>query len=396
MEVIAVIAGSLVAWSLISQRAERLNLSAPIAFVAVGMAVTHGPLAFLHVSLGTVGVREIAEITLAVVLFGDAGTVDLRKLRRDAVLPSRLLIVGLPLTMGLGAVAAHWLLGTSWWVSALIGAAVAPTDAALGAAIIEDERVPAKVRRILNVESGLNDGIATPFVNFFLAAAIVGTSLETASEGQALVELAVGVAGGVLIGGLGGWAMSSASAKGWSTPGFRAIGTASLSILAYAGMVHLGGNGFVAAFVAGLAYSGATAATRAKAELGFTHDAGHVLSLTVWFLFGALAIPVLRQARWTDVAFAVAALTIIRMGPVALSLIGSGFDRATVGVVGWFGPRGLASVVFALVAAEGLAPADGRRALTVITVTVLLSVVAHGISAAPVARGYSALTHANT
>lgn len=389
--VVALVALAVTGWSLISARAESLYISPPMAFVALGLVVSAGPLAFVHLSIGSDSVREIAEITLAVVLFGDAATVDLGRLRRDVALPARLLGIGLPLTMALGTLVTHLLVPSlSWWVCALVGASIAPTDAALGAAIIEDPRVPAKVRRVLNVESGLNDGIATPFVHAFLVAAVVGTAYEIESESRALVELAIGVGFGVALGAAAGWALDRARQRGWMTPAAAPVGTAAVAVSSYAGAVVLGGNGFVAAFVAGLAFGGATARAGAKPELAFTHQAGQLLSNLVWFLFGALVLPSLQAATWREALVAVLALTVVRMGPVALSLLGSGLDRETVAVVGWFGPRGLASVVFALLAAGSLPPADGERVLAVIGMTVLFSVVAHGASAAPVAQRFSA------
>lgn len=390
MEVLAVIAGCFAVWGAVSARLERWNVSAPIAFVAVGMVLSAGSDPLLHIRLGSEAVLQLTELTLAVVLFGDAAGVPLRKLRADAALPARLLLLGLPLTMALGTLGAHLLLpGLSWWVCAVIGTAVAPTDAALGAAIVEDERVPGRIRRILNVESGLNDGIATPFVSFFLVAALVGTSREITSDGHALVELAEGVALGALIGVGGGRALSAAARRGLANPAFVPIATAALGVGAYAATVAVGGNGFVAAFVGGLAYG----ATRpSAAALHLTHQAGQVLSLIVWFLFGALVLDPLGHVTWREVAFAAAALTVVRMGPVALSVLGTGLDRATVAVVGWFGPRGLASVVFALLAAEALGPDDSQRVLAVVGCTVLASVVLHGASASPIAGRYGA-TH---
>lgn len=396
LAVVAAVAASMLLWSLVSSRFERWNVTAPMVFVAVGLIAANRPLHLVHVRLGSEGLREIAEIALAVVLFGDAARVNVAKLRRDVALPGRLLLVGLPLTMALGTVSAHWLLpGLSWLVCAVIGAAVAPTDAALGAAIIEDERVPARIRRVLNVESGLNDGIATPFVNFFLVAAVAGTALETSSEGHALVELAVGAGVGAFVGLAGGWCLALARAAGIGGDAYRKLGVAALSILAYAMVVEIGGNGFVAAFIAGLAYGAVTPAEDDRdASLEFTHDSAETLSLIVWFLFGAVLVPALTHASWRDVVFGVAALTVIRMLPVALSLIGSGLDAATVGIVGWFGPRGLASVVFALLALARLAPSNGQRVTTVITTTVVMSVVLHGVSAAPIAGRFGA-THAD-
>jgi len=389
LAVVVAIASGLVLWSVVAERLERWNITAPIVFVAVGLLLANGPTRLVDVRLGGPGIAELAEITLAVVLFGDAARVSLADVRHDLGLPSRLLFIGLPLTMLLGTVAARLLFPSLSWWGAVIGAAVAPTDAALGAAIVNDERVPARIRRVLNVDSGLNDGIVTPFVKFFIVAAVIGTSLETESEGGALAELAIGVAGGAAIGVLGGWLMSRARAAGIGAKSYRKVGVTALAILSYAALVEIGGNGFVAAFVAGLAYGAVTTDERDE-SLEFTHQSAELMSVIVWFFFGAVMVPTLQDASWQEVLFAVGALTVVRMVPVAVALLGTGFYAATVGVLGWFGPRGLASVVFALLALEGLEPADAQRAVTIITATVLMSVVAHGVSAGPIAARYGA------
>ncbi len=377
-------------YSLVSARLQRWQITPPMAFVGMGFVLATVPISLLHLRISSAGIATIAELTLAVVLFADAAGVKVMELRQDLFVPGRLLLVGLPITMALGTVAAHLLFpGLSWWVCGVIGTAVAPTDAALGAAIIEDERVPARVRRILNVESGLNDGIATPFVNFFVAAAVAGSALATGSKGDALVAIVGGVLGGALIGVAGGWMIEKARAAQWAGSHHRGIGVAALAVVSYAGVVEAGYNGFVAAFVAGLAFG---AVTRAEDDdlLKFTHQTASLMSMVVWFLFGAVMVPLLANASWRDWAFAVLALTIIRMAPVALSLVGAGLDRATVGVIGWFGPRGLASVVFALLAAEALAPQASERVVPIITATVVLSVMLHGVSAGPLGARYGA------
>ncbi len=393
LAVIAAIAGTLVVWAVVSRRLERWNVSAPMWFVIVGFALANGPVSVVEVGLQSEGLREMAEIALAIVLFSDAARVNVRDLRSDAGLPTRLLLLGLPITMALGTVAAHLLFPSlDWWVCAVIGAAVAPTDAALGAAIIEDERVPARIRRVLNVESGLNDGIATPFVKFFLVAAVAGTALETESEGRALAEMATGVIVGIAIGFVAAWLLRRARLAGWASTSYRAVGVTAIALLSYAAVVELNGNGFVGAFIAGMAFGAATK-DQLDESLEFTHEAAELGSLIVWFMFGAVMLPSLQDAQWQDFVFALLALTVVRMVPVALVLTGTGLDRATVGVVGWFGPRGLASVVFALLAVESLAPEDSTRVVSIITATVLMSVVLHGASAAPISARYGA-THA--
>ncbi len=390
MAVVAGVAGTLVVWSIISQRFQRWNISAPMWFVAIGFLLSNHPFGVIHVGLQSEGLRTMAELTLAVVLFSDAARVDLRDLRRDAGLPVRLLLVGLPITIALGTFVAHLLFPSlGWWICAVIGAAVAPTDAALGAAIIEDERVPERIRRVLNVESGLNDGIATPFVKFFLVAAVVGTALESESEGRALAEMAIGVAVGAAIGVTAAWLLRRARDAGWAAASYRAVGVAATALLSYAAVVELKGNGFVGAFIGGMAFGAATK-VELEESLEFTHEAAELASLIVWFMFGAVMLPQLADAQWKDFVFAALALTVVRMLPVALVLIGTKLDLPTVGVVGWFGPRGLASVVFALLAVDGLAPEDSARVVSIITATVVMSVVAHGVSAAPISARYAA------
>jgi len=381
----------LVVWGLFSARLGRWNISAPIAFVGAGLLLGSGSSPLIHVSVESESAKVVTELTLAVVLFGDAATVSLRRLRGDAGLPSRLLVVGLPLTIAAGTVAAHLLLpGLSWWVCAVVGAAVAPTDAALGSAIIEDERVPARIRRLLNVESGLNDGIATPFVNFFLVAALVGTSFDIGSKGGALVSLALGAVIGAAVGACAGRGLEIAQRRGLAEQAFVPIATTAVAIGAYSLAVAGNGNAFVAAFVAGIAYRAAHSVEVPAATLKFTRDCGSVLSLVVWFGFGLVLPGVLGRTTWREVAFALAALTVVRMVPVAAALVGTGLDRATVAVVGWFGPRGLASVVFALIALGTLPAADADRVILAIGITVLLSVILHGATAAPVAGRYGA------
>ncbi len=318
----------------------------------------------------------------------------MHELRASAALPARLLAVGLPLTIAAGAAAAWLLYGSSGiWVAAAIGAIVAPTDAALGASVMQDERVPAGVRRLINVESGLNDGIATPFVNLFLAAAATTEAVHGASSvAAAVVELVGGVALGLGVGVTGAVLLAASRRHRWSAPGFRPLAIGALALFAYSASLAAGTNGFVAAFVAGMAF-GTVDHHNDEAALHFTEEVGLLLSLLVWFGFGAvMLVPGFEDAGWRDVLFALLALTVLRMGPIALALAGSGLDRATVAFVGWFGPRGLASVVFGLVAVDSLAPEESRVVLAAVTVTVALSVLLHGVSASPLASRYGVYT----
>jgi len=388
--VLTVVAVSALLWSLLSARLERLNISAPMAFVVFGLVSTHGPLSVIDVQISSSLARSVAEITLAIVLFVDASRVNVRALRHDAALPARLLAIGLPLTIGAGIlVAAALYRGTGLWVAAVIAAAVAPTDAALGAAIMQDRRVPGRIRRVLNVESGLNDGIATPFVGVFLAGAATSEAVHGAGGvGSAVVDLLGGAAIGIGIGLAAAVLMRMAAARGYSAPAFRPLTALAVALLAYAGTVELGANGFVAAFVAGMAF-GSVIPAELEPTVEFTNVVGEVLSLLMWFVVGsAMLVPAFQDARWQDAAFAALALTVIRMVPVAIACAGLGLDRRTVLFIGWFGPRGLASVIFALLAFDTLEAADGHRVLTAVTITVVVSVVAHGVTASPFSARY--------
>lgn len=388
---LAVISGCVVVWGLVSSRLERWNVSAPIAFVVLGLVATHGPIAAIHLNLHSSTIRSLAEVTLALVLFADASRVNVHRLRADLAQPVRLLGIGLPLTIGAGAALAAGLFsGAGLWVAATIGAIVAPTDAALGASIMEDERVPARVRRVLNVESGLNDGIATPFVNLFLAGAATAEAIHGASSvAMAALDLLGGAGIGIGVGLLGALLLAQARKHHWSEPSFRPLAVLALALFAYSAAVLAGTNGFVAAFVAGMAFGTALEHVEDDEPLEFSHEAGTLMSLLVWFAFGAvMLVPGLDGATWRDVAFALLALTVVRMVPVAVSLAGAGLDRSTVAFIGWFGPRGLASVVFGLVAVDTLAPAEAKVVLAAVTVTVALSVLLHGVTASPLAARY--------
>ena len=327
-------------------------------------------------------------MTLALLLFSDAARVNLRVLRHDTSIELRLLVVGLPLTIALGTALAVVLFpDLDPWAAAAIGAAVAPTDAALGAQVVEDEHVPARIRRILNVESGLNDGIATPFVTFFVAGAVADTvSHSSTTLGSSLADLGIGVLVGAAV-GLGGAALLVLStSRGLASPAYRGVGVLALALLAFALSIELGGNGFISAFVGGLAFGTVLQGqTQQPESLEFDYQSGTLLSLVVWFLFGAVMVSALEAATWQTAVFAILALTVVRMVPVAIAMTGAGLTRTTVAFMGWFGPRGLASVVFAVIAFDALKGSEATAVLAAITLTVLLSVVAHGLTAAPFA-----------
>jgi NhaP-type Na+/H+ or K+/H+ antiporter len=382
-----IVAAAIFLWGAVSARLERADLTAPVVFVAVGGILAAAGL--VDAPEAPVALTPLLEITLVWVLFSDAARLPIHELRHDLGRYLRLLAIGLPLTILAGWGLATWLLpGLGIWLALVVAAALAPTDAALGVPVVTDPAVPSRVRRLITVESGLNDGIATPVVMLAIAGAAAATGLEAESAlGGALTELGIGAIVGIAVGFGGGWSLRWARRRAWAAEDFVGIAVLALALLAYAAALVLQGNGFVAAFCGGLAF-GAAAGRRGPSELVFLEQAGGLVSLLVWLAFGAIAGPImLDRLDLALVLYAVLSLTVVRMIPVALATLGAGLDRGTVLFVGWFGPRGLASLVFALIALEELGPiADD--AIAAIAVTVFLSVLAHGISAGPLAARY--------
>jgi NhaP-type Na+/H+ or K+/H+ antiporter len=392
---LAVLAAAVVLYGALALRLGQWSISLPMTFVVVGYLLGPGGSGLFAISPTAAAVQALTELTLALVLFADASTLPLRQVRDDARLPLRLLTIGLLLAIGVGTVVALGVLpGESLAFAGLLGAVLAPTDAALGLPLFNNAHVPVRIRRALNVESGLNDGIATPFVALFL-------SFAAASEGQghhdhwliaALLEIGLGVLVGTIAGVLGGQLLRRTTRRGWTSHGSEQIAILGIAVVAYLGAVAVHGNGFIAAFVGGLAFGAATH-PRFLAPTDFTETLGTVLSLVVWVLFGSVLLPlgVRYMTDWRPILYAILSLTVVRMLPVAVALVGTRLRPDTIVVMGWFGPRGLASVVFTLLAFDQLQragqPTDNL--LAVATVTIAASVLAHGLSAQPIAAWYA-------
>jgi len=274
----------------------------------------------------------------------------------------------------------------------LIGAILAPTDAALGLPVVTNPAIPIRIRRVLNVESGLNDGIATPFVVLFISLATASRGAEGIHLAGAAEEIAIAIVAGAVVGAVGGLLLVAADRRKLTTELSRQIAVLALALGAYVVSLTLGGNGFIAAFVAGLAFGGATRKGEENAE-EFTEVAGILLSIGVWLVFGASLVGslIFEAQDLRPIIYAILSLTVIRMVPVAIALVGSRLSLPTVAFVGWFGPRGLASIVFGILALDALTESGGATDVLAATVgwTVLLSVVAHGLSAKPLAARYS-------
>jgi NhaP-type Na+/H+ or K+/H+ antiporter len=374
-----------------SRRLDAIGLSPPLVFLVFGIVC--GPYVLDIVELPRELVDPLAELTLMLVLFADASRIDLQALRREAGLPVRLLGISLPLTMLLGgAVAKLCFPALSFAEAALIGTMLAATDAALGQAVVSSKEVPTAIRQALNVESGLNDGIALPIVMMFAAVSVdVSTGAQTDGVHWLVFwikQIGLGPIAGLGVAWLGGTAAEWACKRGWMGDAFERIAGLCLGLLAFVVAELIGGNGFIAAFVAGLVL-GNTSRTFAVAVHSFVETEGQLLMLSVFMIVGAVwAYPTVVEATPIMWVYALASLTVIRMLPVALSLLGSHAKRGTVMFVGWFGPRGLASVLFALVVFDREGIAGRAQVFSVVMLTVVCSVVLHGLSARLGARRY--------
>ncbi len=376
----------------VSSRLSGTSVTAAMVFVAVGLLLGPKGLDEVDPSIEGETVRTLAEMTLALVLFCDASRINFASLRRQAGVPVRLLTIGLPLTIALGAVAAAMFDRITVCEALVLGVLLAPTDAALGQAVVTDPRLPSRVRQGLNVESGLNDGICVPLLFIVLAAAEAESRVASGHHALTIVveEIGYGLLGGLGAGMIAAMVVLSAGRRGWiADPWLRMIPFATAAI-AYASAAALGGSGFIAAFIAGAIFAALLGRdpeeiTSSAEELG-----GGLLNGVTFLLFGAVLLgPALGDISWRVVLYSVLSLTLVRMLPVAVALLGTHARRRTVAFLGWFGPRGLASIVFALIVVQESHLPQTPTILAVTYFTVGLSVLLHGVSAVPLTDRYA-------
>jgi NhaP-type Na+/H+ or K+/H+ antiporter len=379
-------------YSLVSERALKTIITAPIVFTTAGLVLAFSLPELSEVEVKNKTILVIGEITLAVVLFADATRISLSKVRRESQLPGRLLGIGMPLTIMAGTLVALLLFTEfSLWEAAILATILAPTDASLGAAVVNSKRVPARIRQALNVESGLNDGLSVPLLMLFVAL----TRVESPSEDTSWIlytaqQIGFGLLVGAALGYLASWLLRQADRRRWITKGAQQLALLSLALLSWwLAEKVLHGNGFIAAFTAG-----------AVVRLGFENAREHMIDFNeawgdllvyfVFYFFGMLAAQDLMNISLPIWVYAILSLTLVRMLPVWISMIRSRLHSSSVLFLGWFGPRGLASVVLGLIflAEKADLPGESLIVMTVVA-TVLLSVYAHGISSAPAINVYA-------
>ena len=391
-EHLALLALFIFLYSLVARRLEKTPVSGPMLFVVFGLILSIPELGLPPREVSPEYLRFIAELTLSLVLFSDAANANLGLLRHNSQLPGRLLLVGLPLTIlaGIcGAVGFFPQLGL--FEAAILATVLAPTDAALGQAVVTNRNVPPVIRDGLNVESGLNDGICVPILFVFLAmAADAAGNQEPLSLAVKLVaeEIGIGLVSGLGVTFLGVSVVKFARKKGWVAREWYKISGMALALSCFATAQWFGGSGFIASFTGGLLAGGMIKKDK-EDYLTVTETIGDIFGLVTWVSFGyAVLSQALQGFDWTVFLYALLSLTLFRMVPVWLSLAGTRMDLASKLFTGWFGPRGLASIVFVIIVSEQNLP-GGKLVMQAVVWTIILSVFAHGLSAAPLSNSFS-------
>ncbi len=386
---LAVLALFIFCYSLVAGRLERAATSGPIVFVVAGLLMGPLGLGWFDGDISRTGLRVLADLTLALILFIDAANADLAILKQQYRIPSRMLLFSLPGVIFLGTIIAALLFETlSLFESAILGTMLAATDAALGKAVITNKAVPVQIREGLNIESGLNDGLCVPILFVFIALAL-GSGTEGGSTMFALKlviqELGIGLVVGLGLTAVGTWLLRWCWNQGWVTEIWKQVTVVGLAIACFSVAQSLHGSGYIAAFTGGLLFGFMAKEATHRLVLA-AEGTGETLALMTWMLFGATVIgQSVQHFTWEMIVFALLSLTVIRMLPIFLSLTGTGESTAAKLFLGWFGPRGLASIVFAIIVVNKGVP-EAKFIAMVVVLTVFFSLVAHGVSANPLAK----------
>ncbi|MEN8243684.1 MAG: cation:proton antiporter [Thermodesulfobacteriota bacterium] len=385
-EELAIFSAIVFLYSIASGRLDRTPINGAIVYTGAGLIFGSFGLGFLNLDVGSEGLSTLAELTLALVLFTDAANADMSVLRKSFLIPQRMLLFGLPLTILFGFGLGVLLFGGLTLVEvAILATVLAPTDAALGKAVVTNESVPANIREGLNVESGLNDGVCVPILFLFLSLA-TGSNIQGGTTSLALKLVAEEIGIGVAVGGgltlLGGWLIKLSTNRGWVAKSWRQASVGALALACFALAQKLGGSGFIACFCGGLLFGGVVKDYKETFLLA-AEGTSDILAMITWMIFGgAIVGEYIGNFSWQVVLYAVLSLTIVRMLPIFLSLAGMKLRTDEKLFMGWFGPRGLASIVFGVIVLNAHLPGGNTITVTVVC-TIILSVLAHGLSANP-------------
>ncbi len=377
----------------VSRRIHNTIITVPMLCVVLGLLIGPIGLGFVDIPVENEAVRIVAEVTLVMVLATDASRIKLRSVRKDHSLPVRLLAIGLPLTMFSGAVAAKIVFPEfPIWEAAILAIILTPTDASLGQAVVSNPLVPARIRQTLNIESGLNDGIAMPFLLLAISLALASEAGPEGLLGWTLwgsQQIVFGALVGLGVGYIGirftAWGLQS----GWMTGEYSKIAAITLPLVAFgiAEMVH--GNGFIAAFLLGATAGNVPVRVNRKPLSEHMEVEVELLMVLTYLIFGAVLLePALRNLESSVIIYALLSLTVVRMLPVFISMIGAHVRLATTLFMGWFGPRGIASILYIYTVLDTEGIVNETLIYTATMITVFLSIFAHGITAAPAAKWY--------
>lgn len=377
------------AYALCSNALSRAWITLPMVFVAFGYLLS-GPVGAVGQGTDLAYAQQlVAEVTLILVLFADASHVRIKSIRMSWRLPTRMLVIGLPLTIGLGTLFVLSVNPAAGLGMALLTAAVlTPTDAALGQAFVSDPKVPVRISETINVESGLNDGLVLPFVIFgaTLASMSMGGTEAGGLPAAVLGQLAIAGMVGIGLGWSVAKALDFAQTGNWVNAPAQGVVFFATAFAAFLASETLGGNGFIATFVAGMVF-GNTYRHDPHFIREFMEGIGQLLTIAAFLIFGAFLLPAaIAHISWTAVIVAIGFLTVIRMVPIWLSLIGTDTTPRERFVLGWFGPRGLASLLFTLIILDEYELPAQEELLACVAMTVTLSIVVHGLSSAKVAE----------
>lgn len=392
---VSIIALGIIIFGLVSARLRQSPITPSMAFVVFGLAIGADGWGLINLDLDTRAIHVLAEVTLVVVLFTDATRIDLKLLRREHNLPVRLLAIGLPLSIAAGTLTA-WLLFPQLrgWQAAVLAAIIVPTDAALARAVVTNRLVPVRIRQAISVESGLNDGLCLPIFLMFLCCDRAAEHPESTVYWLRFgaMQVVLGPLVGIAVGFVGGKLIQRAANRQWISHSFLDLASLALALLAFGVAGLVGGNGFIAAFCAGLTVGNVSRAI-CDAIYEFAEAEGQLLALLVFLVFGAVLAPMVFDGlNLQVVGFSVLSLTVVRMAPAAVALIGTRLRADTRLFVGWFGPRGVASIVFAMVLLDEIKVPGRHEIFVAAMATVMLSVFCHGFSAYPAAKWYARRT----
>lgn len=391
--IIFIIALIVLVYGFFSKKLEQLNISGPMFFLLIGILLSPLGLNLIHIALDSDILKMVAEIALILVLFTDSSQLSLKKFKTEWKISARLLLIGLPITIVFSTYLATLMFPNEPLLYLLLMALIlAPTDAALGKAVVTDRLVPEEIRSSINVESGLNDGIVFPLL---ITVILLITSHQELGEDNSWIlylfeQISLGFIIGAISGFVGAKVLTRAVDKLWIKDVYRNLSPVSLAILTYYIAEHLGGNGFIAAFVSGAFFGNFSRLLDTHAER-FLESEGEVLILISFLVFGLTFIPTTIEFwNMKVIIYSLLSLTAFRMIPVAFSLIGLGLSFKSKLFIGWFGPRGIASILYVMTVAHKIEIVDMQSTLfSVITLTILLSIILHGLSAQPLVNLYA-------